>query len=220
MFTSQVEVKMKKLFLILALFISVNTFAQNGAAAIKLGTFNPGATDAGFIIGYEGGQFIDQNFNFGWSIDWFHIKYVDRNLASSLNEIYGLHGNINELRARTNLHDVPVMINVTVKHFVARKTKIYLSGGIGAEVLIIDYRNFENPDNSELKFAFDFNWRVGIGAAYNIGPRSEILVEMTYHNSEPSWTYEVDTQPVGKRTFERVYDMSGLMFRAGFRFYY
>ena len=91
---------------------------------------------------------------------------------------------------------------------------------IGAEVLIIDYRNFENPDNSELKFAFDFNWRVGIGAAYNIGPRSEVLVEIAYHNSEPSWTYEVEAQPVGKRTFERVYDMSGLMFRAGVRFYY
>jgi hypothetical protein len=66
----------------------------------------------------------------------------------------------------------------------------------------------------------NFNWRIGIGAAYNIGPRSELLIEMAYHQSEPSWTYEVDAPPFGKRTFERIYDMSGLMFRAGFRFYY
>jgi opacity protein-like surface antigen len=211
---------MKKLLLILVSVLSVNMFAQNGAAAIKLGSFNPGATDAGFIVGYEGGKFIDQHFNFGWSIDWFHINYVDRALVRSFDEIYGVHGDLNELRARTNLHDIPVMINVTVKHFVAPRTKIYANGGIGAEVLIIDYANFENPDNSELKFAFDFNWRVGLGAAYNIGPRSEILVEMTYHYSDPGWTFEVDSPPHGKRTFERVYDMSGLMFRAGFRFYY
>ncbi|MFC2103299.1 outer membrane protein [Bacteroidota bacterium] len=211
---------MKKLLIIIVLFLSVNMFGQNGAAAIKLGSFNPGATDAGFIIGYEGGKFVDHNFNFGWGIDWFHINYVDRALASSFNEVYGLQGDINELRAKTNLHDIPLMVNVTVKHFVAPRTKIYATGGIGAELLIIDYRNFENPDNSELKAAFDFNWRVGFGAAYNIGPRSEILVELTYHNSEPSWTYEVDVPPFGKRTFERVYDMSGLMIRAGFRFYY
>lgn len=211
---------MKKLLIILVSLFSVNLFGQHGAAAIKLGAFNPGATDVGFIVGYEGGQFIDQNFNFGWSIDWFHINYVDRNLVSSFDEVYGVQGNRNELRAKTNLHDIPVMINVSVKHFVAPRTKIYVSGGIGAEVLIINYRDFQNPDDSELKAAFDFNWRVGIGAAYNIGPRSEILFEMTYHNSEPSWTYDVDVPQVGKRTFERVYDMSGLMFRAGFRFYY
>ncbi len=112
------------------------------------------------------------------------------------------------------------MITVTLKQPIARRAKVYFTGGIGAEVLIIDYRNFENPDESELKGAFDFNWRVGLGAAYNIGPRSEILIELNYHESEPSWTYEVDVEPFGKRVFERVYDMSGLMIRAGFRFFY
>ncbi len=211
---------MKKLILIIAILSFYNVNAQWSAAAIKLGSFSPGASDAGFIIGYEGGKHIDKNFNFGWGIDWFHKKYVDKTLVQSFNEIYGIQGGINELRASTNLHGIPLMINVTIKQPVAPRAIVYASGGIGAEVLIIDFRNFENPDESELKGAFDFNWRLGIGAAYLIGPRSEFLLEMNYHSAEPSWTYEVDVEPYGKRTFERIYDMSGLMIRAGFRFYY
>lgn len=211
---------MKRLILIFSLLLSCNLFGQWSAAAIKLGSFAPGATDAGFIIGYEGGRYIDQNFNFGWGIDWFHKSYTDRTLAQSFNEIYGIQGDINELRAKTNLHDIPIMINATVKFPVSPRAKIYATGGIGAEVLIIDYRNFENPSESEIKGAFDFNWRLGLGAAYDIGPRSELLLEVTYHNSEPSWTYEIEHATLGKRTFERVYDMSGIMIRAGFRFYY
>ena len=211
---------MKKLFFLILFSVSLPIFAQGNAAAIKLGSFSPGATDAGFIIGYEGGKYIDQNFNFGWSIDWFHKNYVDKTLVESFNEIYGISGGINELRAQTNLHDIPLMINATLKFPVAPRTKIYVTGAIGAEILIVDYRNFENPDDNELKGAFDFNWRFGFGGAYNIGPRSEVLLEMNYHNSEPSWTYEIDSPTIGKRTFERIYDMSGIMFRAGFRFYY
>lgn len=142
---------MKKLFFLILFSVSLPIFAQGNAAAIKLGSFSPGATDAGFIIGYEGGKYIDQNFNFGWSIDWFHKNYVDKTLVESFNEIYGISGGINELRAQTNLHDIPLMINATLKFPVAPRTKIYVTGAIGAEILIVDYRNFENPNDNELK---------------------------------------------------------------------
>ncbi|GBD88911.1 hypothetical protein BMS3Abin03_02855 [bacterium BMS3Abin03] len=211
---------MKKLILIFLLFLCYNVYGQSSAAAIKLGIFNPGASDAGFIIGYEGGKYIDENFNFGWSIDWFRKNFVDKTLANSFNEIYGIEESLNELRASTNLYDFPIMMNITAKIPVAPRSKIYATGAVGIDVLIIDYRNFENPENSELKGAFDFSWRIGAGFAYNIGARSELLLEIDYNQSEPSWTYEVDVQPVGKKTFERRYDMSGFMFRAGFRFYY
>ena len=133
---------MKKLALLIVLIYSYNSFAQSGAAAIKLGAFTPGATNTGFIIGYEGGKYIDENFNFGWSIDWFHKNYVDKDLVKKFNEVYGVSGNLNELRASTNLHDLPVMINVTVKFHAAPRTKLYLTGAVGAEILFIDYRNY------------------------------------------------------------------------------
>jgi hypothetical protein len=210
---------MKTYLLFLLFLLSTSSFAQSGMAAIKLGYFNPSAADGGFIIGYEGGKYIDENFTFGWSIDWFHKNYVDKKLVSEFNDIYGIAGGtVNELRAKTNLHDFPLMLNATAKFPVSYFTKFYITGGIGAEVLLIHYRNFQNPDDSEFQGAFDFNWRIGFGFLYEVGRRSDIFAEMTYHSSKPSWTYEVDDGR--KRTFEREFDMSGLMMRVGFRFYY
>ena len=89
-------------------------------------------------------------------IDWFNKNYVDKTLVESFDEVYGVSGDINELRESTNLHDFPLMINITAKFPVAPKAKIYGTGGVGVEVLIINYRNIENPDDSELKGAFVF----------------------------------------------------------------
>lgn len=213
---------MQKILILFIMVFSNAAFAQWGTAAIKLGHYSPSAAEGGFIIGYEGGRFIDYGFNFGWSIDWFHKSYVDKKLVSEFNEVYGISGGeINELRAKTNLHDFPLMAQVTGKFPVAPFTKIFMTFGIGAEVLLIHYRNFENTDESEFQGAFDFNWRLGAGGLYELGPRSEIFGELTYHSSQPSWEYEVENRAAGtKRTFEREFDMSGLMARIGFRFYY
>jgi hypothetical protein len=209
-----------KLLVIIICSFSLPVFAQWNTAAIKFGVFNPSAADGGFIIGYEGGPFVDNGFSFGWSIDWFHRDYVDKKLVAEFNDYYGIgRGSINELRAKTNLHDFPLMLNATAKFPVSPFVKMFLTGGIGGEVLLIHYRNFQNPDESEFQAAFDFNWRAGIGLVYELGYRSEIFGELSYHRSMPSWTYEVEEQGY-KRFFEREFDMSGMMARIGFRFYY
>jgi hypothetical protein len=214
-------VDMKKLIIIL-FFISSAIFAQNHSGAIKLGYFNPGAADGGFIVGYESGHTVDRNLIIGWSIDWFNKNFTDQSLVSEF-ELFdpNIGGEINELRAKTNLHSIPIMFNLTGKFPLAPKMSLYLSGSLGAEVLLIFYRNYENPNDDDFQGAFDFSWRLGIGTAYQLGHRSEFLLEVAYHNSEPSWTYEVEDRASGrKRTFERVFDMSGVMARAGFRFYF
>ncbi len=212
---------MKKITLTFVLLFSVNAFSQWNSASIKLGVFNPQAVDGGFIIGYEGNHFFDNRLSLGWSVDWFHKNYVDSKLVGDFNQYYGgVDGTINELRAKTNIHDFPFMLNMTANFPVARFTKFYLTGGIGAEVLLINYRNFQNPDQDEIKGAFDFNWQIGMGILYEIGRRSDVFGELAYHNSAPSWTYEVTDNFGYTRTFERSFDMSGIMFRVGFRFYY
>jgi hypothetical protein len=212
---------MKKLFLLIIILVNSLAFSQRETSTVKLGYFNPSASEGGFIIGYEGGKFIDYGFNFGWSIDWFHKSYVDKELVAEFNEFYGIAGgSINELRAKTNLHDFPIMLDATAKFPVSPFMNAFISGGIGAEVLIIHYRNFQNTDESELQGAFDFNWRLGFGIGYELGRRSEIFGEITYHSSMPSWEYDVTDNRGIKRTFEREFDMSGVMARIGFRFYY
>ncbi len=213
---------MKKSFLILSFLITSIASAQWGTSSIKLGYFNPSATDGGFIIGFDAGKFIDRNFSWNVSFDWFHKNYVDKRLVTELDNYYtGTIGTLNELRATTNIHDFPVMLNVIAKFPVNPRTQFYLTGGIGAEVLLINYRNFLNPEEDEFEAAFDFNWRLGLGASIGVGARSEVFTEISYHNSNPGITYEVEsTELYPARVFERSYDMSGLMARVGFRFYY
>lgn len=212
---------MKKMIIIFSLLCTGISFSQWGTSSVKLGFFNPSATDGGFIIGFDAGTFIDKNFSWNFSFDWFQKNYTDKRLVAELNNFYGTSGTINELRAKTNIHDFPVMFNVIVKFPMNPRSQIYLTGGVGAEMLLINYRNFQYPDQDELEVAFDFNWRAGMGVAFALGARSEVFTELSYHHSNPGWEYEVDETGFGQqRIFERSYDMSGIMARVGFRFYY
>lgn len=210
---------LKKMMLFLV--ISSLTFAHN-TGAFKLGFFNPSATEGGFIIGYEGWRVIDRNFSIGWSVDWFNKNYVDKNLVREFDNFFGVpNSELNELRAKTNLHSVPIMFTATGSFSVAPRTNFYITGGAGAEVLLIFYNNYVNPNEDDFHAAFDFNWRIGFGVAHELGRRSDIIAEVTYHNSEPSWTFDVDDPNSSrKRTFERSFDMSGIMMRVGMRFYF
>ncbi len=213
---------MKRFIFILTVALVTQSFAQSRMSTIKFGNFGPAATESGFIIGYEGGKYIDRNFNFGWSVDWFHKNYIDQTLVEELNDYYGyFNSQLNKLRAKTNLHSIPVMFNLTAKFPMAPRLSTYMTGGIGVEALLIFYRDYQDPNQDEFDAAFDFDWRLGLGIAYQLGRRSDIIAEITYHYSNPSWTYEIDDPIIGrKQIYERVFDMSGVMARIGFRFYY
>lgn len=210
---------MKKIFLII-LLIPCLMKAQMHFSTVKLGLFAPQATSSGFIIGYEGGWYVDDNFLLGYSIDWFNKNYVDENLVSNFNTTFGnINGQLNELRAQTTLNSFPLMGTVTGNWPVGPRTRAFFTGSAGLEILFISYRNYDNPDNSEFKGAYDFCWNLGGGIMYEMGKRSDAFVELAYHNSRPSWQYTV-TDNGRTRLFERSYDMSGILLRLGLRFYF
>lgn len=213
---------MKKLIVIIFLISVPGIFAQVNTAAIGLGIFSPSSSGGGFIIGYEGSHYFDKNISFGWSLDWYHKNYIDKNLVNDLNQQDPPPGGgqTNELIATTNLHDFPIMIHISGKTLVAPYTQVYLTGGIGAEMLLINYNDYQDPTKSEFQTAFDFNWRIGFGGIYELSKQTDVFAELAYHSSSPSWTYQTQNSLGVKRTFERVFDMSGVMFRVGFRFYY
>lgn len=213
---------MKKLILAAFILFSTQLSAQFVNNSIKLGYFNPPATDGGFIIGFEGGKYIDRNFSYGFSLDWFHTSFVDAVLVEEFNRIDGFPNyRLNELRAKTNIHSFPVMFNLTANFPVAPRVSTFITGGIGAEVLLIFSSNYQNPNDDDFEGAFDFNWRIGTGLSFVMGRRSNFFFELAYHNAEPSWTYEINDNIDNRvRVFERSYDMSGMLARIGFRFYY
>lgn len=209
---------MKKILYILLLLAVTGVYAQRNTTLIRLGAFSPGATETGFIIGYQGGRYIDEHFDIGYSIDWFHKSYTDQRLVKEFNNSFPIQGELNELRAKTSLHQFPVLFNVVGSWPITPQLDAYISGGIGAELILVDYTKFDNVQESELKGAVDWSWRVSAGIIYPLGSRSDALIEVGYHSSEPSWEYEVGTNP--KKVFVRSYDMSGFLVRGGVRFYY
>ena len=212
---------MKKKLLIITIIASALNFAQTKTGTIKLGVFNPSATDAGFILGYETGWYIDNTFTAGISLDWFNKNYIDQNLVSEFDNFFGPNSSLNQLRAKTNLHALPLMGNITGSWPIAPKARAYLTGAVGLEVLLIFYRNYDNPDNNEFQGAVDFAWKIGGGISYELGERSDGIIEIAYNNSEPSWQFDVRDKSTGKsKVFERRFDMSGVMMRLGFRFYF
>ena len=214
---------MKKIITVLTVIILTSSFifSQSNSGTIKLGVFNPSATDAGFILGYETGWYIDNTFSAGISIDWFNKNYVDQNLVAEFDNFFGPNSSLNQLRAKTNLHAIPLMFNITGGWPIASKTRAYLTGAVGLEVLLIFYRNYDNPDNNEFKGAADFAWKIGAGISYELGERSDGIIEIAYNNSEPSWQFDVRDAATGKaKVFERRFDMNGVMMRLGFKFYF
>lgn len=51
---------MKRLIILFILVNNLSAFGQWNTGAVKLGYFNPSATEGGFIIGFEGGKHIDK----------------------------------------------------------------------------------------------------------------------------------------------------------------
>ena len=215
------------LFFFIVLCIPVFVFGQAHAGAIKIGVENPSVTDAGIILGYQWERNIDENFDIGWEIDWFHKSFTDQKLVDEFDNFNsnngGIYGTTNELRANTTLHNFPAQFTMTANFPVDRRSNLRLFGraGLGLDFLFISYRDYADPSKDNTKGAVDFSWRIGAGIIYPLGSRSEFIVEANYHSSQPSWQYEVNDQNLHKtRVFERTYDMSGLMLRAGVRFFY
>ena len=214
---------MKKNLLFILFVFAVSISAQGNANIIKIGMFDPQATNMGFIIGYERLYPIDEHLETGWSVDWFHKNYIDQKYVTEINREYqgNIDSELNELRATTNLHEIPVLFNVDYTRPVGENISAYLEGSLGAELMFIFYRNFINPDDDELKATIDFSWRITAGASIAIGSRSSLIGEVSYHSSKPSWTYKVkDPVTDTEKTFERSFDMSGILIRLGVKFYY
>ncbi|MBI2418279.1 MAG: outer membrane beta-barrel protein [Ignavibacteriales bacterium] len=216
---------MKKVALLLML-ITFAVSAQHTNSALRLGYFSPKVTDGGFILGYQWDRIVDENFNVGFEMDWFKKTYIDEayvNELNTFNSSSGQIGELNELRAKTNLHDFPMMFTMNITFPLENKLKVFAEGGLGLDFLFVYYRSYQSPDDDNLKVAADFSWRLGAGLSYPIGRRSDVMFSLNYHSSEPSWEYEVtdNTRPGSqKRVFVRSYDMSGFMARVGFRFFY
>lgn len=208
---------MKKIVvLFLILLSSAACLHAENMAAVKLGFQTPQATETGFLIGFETGRRIDEKLDVGFSLDWFQKEFEDKDYRNDLEgSIEGLDEDVYKKASETTIYSFPIMGNVTFKFPLENKITINAHGGLGAEMLIADYNKYDE-DNSEIEeeteVAFGFNWRIALGASYELGSNSDIMAELGYHSSTPSFDDEDN--------FTHEYDMSGIIGRVGIRFYF
>lgn len=213
---------MKKTIIIFLFGLTSIVSAQRHSALVTFGHFKPSATEGGFILGYKGETFIDRNLSIGWSASWFSKSYVDKVLLKQYEQYYGIvNGELSEQRSKTNLHSIPLLASMTAYLPVFPIISLYITGSAGAEALLIFYNDLQNEDQNEFKTAWDFSWQVGAGMAYKIGNRSDLVGEISYHNSNPSWTYTVTDPETGvTKHLEQSFDMSGVALKFGFKFFW
>jgi len=209
-----------KILLLLLILTPATFFAQYNSASINFGRFNPAATEGGFIIGYKGENFVDQNLSMGWSASWFHKQYIDQVLLNEVQQYYGVaDATITESKAKTNLHSVPLMFSLTSYFPLLPIVSGYITGSAGLEGLLIVHKNLQNENENDVNTAWDFAWELGGGLSYKLGNRSDFFGEVSYHNANPSWSYEVKDQETGQiKSLEQSFDMSGVAFKFGFKF--
>lgn len=211
---------MKKYIIIAIAAVIFSLGAQQKIGGIKAGMMFPQACDGGFDLGIEYGLHIDTNLDVSVSLDWFKKEFEDKDAKGEYEDIPGLTAEEVLKLSETTIYDFPLMLAVTAKFPFTDKIKWFATGALGAEMLYASYNTFNTDEIEETsELAFDFNWRLGGGAIYNLGQRSELLAEIAYHYSLPSYEYEDDVNGT-KYTLEREYDMSGILSRVGVRFFF
>jgi len=207
---------MKKYMLITLAAVIFSLNAQQKIGAIKAGMFFPQACESGFDLGLEYGLHIDTNLDVALSLDWFKKEFTDKDYVGDVEDMDGyINGEQYSNLGDVTIYDFPLMLSVTAKFPFNDKVKWFATGGLGAEMLyasLTAYDKDEQDTNEESVLAFDFNWRLGGGAIYNLGEKSEVFGEIAYHYSKPS--IEDDNGIITE------YDMSGVMSRLGVRFFF
>jgi hypothetical protein len=203
------------------LFLPLLSHGQSSASAVRIGFYGPAVSSGGFIIGYRWEKVIDERFHVGFEGNWFNKSYVDKDLAKGFDDVFGVQGEVNELRAKTNLHAFPMQAVMEATFPINPAIRAFVNAGFGLDFLLLYYRDYDDPKQDRVRGAVDYSWRLGAGILYPLGRRSDFLAELAYHSSKPSWEYTVyDAASKKTRVFERIYDMSGLMLRIGVRFFY
>lgn len=162
------------------LTLAATTQAQS-ILILKFGTMKPKGTKSGMIFGIFTGRQVDERMDFGLSADLFVRKFTQE---STIKE--GEAGQINPTFVRREIDysiwALPIMAQLNVHLLPNVIVEPYLGIAGGYELLFSRERNYET-DEKDSRFYHGFGWQVIAGAAYPLGMRSAIGVEVFYNGS-------------------------------------
>ena len=207
---------MKKISIVLSfiMLVSICAFAQETATIINIGSFNPKATDSGFMLGIGQSRIFDERVEFGMSIDFFSNKYTDEKTVGEDPLPGGTIQTTKQVSLETSTLYIPLMANLTVKMPIEFPIIPFVGVSLGYGMVWDKYTNYED-DVEDTKFFGGMGWRLSAGGLYPLGSRSAITGELYLNGGKPSRSEEIED---GLPTWQEV-DMSGLGFRFGIKLY-
>jgi len=210
---------MKKARLTLFTMAVLLIMARPGAAqlhfsSIKLGYLDPKDAKAGFVIGTEISDQIDESVSLGLSVNLFRKSYKALNEVATDNFDSGVKETTVEKELEFSTFFIPIMLQATVNLPSSSNLGWYGGGGLGYEFLWNKEDNFREQ-TSDRRFYKGFTFLLDAGLRYRVGSRSALLFEVFYHNATVKRNKE--KSPAGLPVWSEV-NLSGIGFRFGLGF--
>lgn len=207
--------KTRSILLMLTLvLVAVPALAQNSLFQVKVGLYNPDATDTGFMFTGAVGTEIDQRVDVTLTGDFYRKTFED------VERIRVEQDGADLIEVRPNFESsvtmLPLMGHVRLKFPLGDKVQYpilpYIQGGAG---YVLAWHAWDDADTgeSDTNFYHGFGLQFALGAMYPIGEASRVNLELYYQVS--SLEREEDTELGLVRT---ELDMSGIGIRLGLQF--
>jgi len=201
--------------LVMALFTIPAVAWVDGSrvTTIRLGYYNPKDTKSGLLIGVNLSTAVDENVDFGLSVDFFHRSYKQEREVADTVSAGGVieHTIVRELEFTTTA--VPIMASLTLKLNSQLPFTYFFGGGLGYELLFNKENNYETQI-SDTRFYHGFCWELQGGVMYRLGRRSWLIAEVLYHDAHVKRNRK--KTEAGLPIWDEV-NLSGLGFRFGVR---
>jgi len=147
--------------LVMALFTIPAVAWVDGSrvTTIRLGYYNPKDTKSGLLIGVNLSTAVDENVDFGLSVDFFHRSYKQEREVADTVSAGGVieHTIVRELEFTTTA--VPIMASLTLKLNSQLPFTYFFGGGLGYELLFNKENNYETQI-SDTRFYHGFCWEL------------------------------------------------------------
>ena len=211
---------MKRAWVVVVVVLLLAAMARPSAAqlhfsSIKLGYLNPQDAKAGFIIGAEISDYVDERVAVGLSLNMFRKTFNAEQAVATTDFPSGVKETTVQKQLEFNTTFLPIMGQVSV-NMTSPYDNLgwYFGGGLGYEFLWNREKNFETS-TSDRRFYKGFVWMADVGLRYRLGSRSALLFEVLYHDATVKRTKK--DSPANLPVWSQV-DLAGLGFRFGLGF--
>lgn len=197
--------------LVLSMLLCGSAFAQK-LTYIKIGSFNPKATDGGLIISLGTSKEYDDKVELGVTLDFFTKERVDEIDSTYYDPDAGWDVTQKVTIFDSDIIMIPLMANLTARFPIEFPIIPYVSGSIGYIMLWNKFNDYLE-DDSGTKYYGGLGWRIAGGGMYPLGAQSAIVAEIFYNGGTPSRSED----SAGNLPIRTEVDMSGLGFSFGIR---